>query len=102
MHRRSLVIRRFGALDFGLGYFENGAWIDHTTIADGGAGLGIADGAFAAVHDLLGCCTTSAAAASDRGAVRTQPIAVEPVTLAATFVDRRDHVRPVARRSSAG
>jgi hypothetical protein len=102
MHRRSLVLRRFGSLDFGLGYFENGAWIDHTTIAEGVADLGIADGAFAAIHDLLGCCATPAATASERGAARTEPIAVQPVTLAATLVDRRDHVRPVARRSSAG
>ena len=30
MHRRILVLRRFGPVDFGLGYFEDDAWIDHT------------------------------------------------------------------------
>jgi hypothetical protein len=93
MYRRSLILRRFGPLEFGLGYFENGAWIDHTTLADGGVGLGIGDGTFAAVHDLLGCCGTEA---------RSRPITVEPGSLAPTFIDRRDHVQSVARRSSAG
>ena len=32
MHRRNLIIRRFGTLDFGIGYYEDGAWVDH---ADG-------------------------------------------------------------------
>ncbi|HET9415994.1 MAG TPA: hypothetical protein VFP30_00495 [Candidatus Limnocylindria bacterium] len=91
MDRRNLVLRRFGSLDFGLGYFEDGVWVDHTTLPDGGARLNIEDGPFAAVHDLLGCC-----------AVRARPIPVSPDTFPATLVDRRDHVQPVARRSSAG
>jgi hypothetical protein len=33
MHRRNLTVRRFSALSFGLGYFEDGVWVDHT-IAD--------------------------------------------------------------------
>ena len=102
MYRRSLVLRRFGPVDFGLGYFENGAWIDHTSLADGGAGLGLADGAFSAVHDLLGCCRKPIEAAGGIGAERMRPISIQPETIAATLVDRRDHVRPIARRSSAG
>lgn len=91
MYRRSLVLRRFGSLDFGLGYFEDGIWVDHTALADGGASIGIGDGSFVAIHDLLGCC-----------ALRSRPIRVEAGTLAATLVDRRENVQPVARRSSAG
>jgi hypothetical protein len=102
MYRRSLVLRRFGPVDFGLGYFENGAWIDHTGLADGGAGLGLGDGAFSAVHDLLGCCRRPIDTARDLDAGRARPIPIEPGTLAVTLVDRRDHVQPVARRSSAG
>jgi len=101
MHRRILVLRRFGPVDFGLGYFEGDAWIDHTTLADGGASLGIADGSFAAVHDLLACCrVTDAATAGGRAGRRS--IGFGTGTLAATIVDRRTHVQPVARRSSAG
>ena len=29
MHRRTLVMRRFGELSFGLGYVEDGVWVDH-------------------------------------------------------------------------
>ena len=91
MYRRNLILRRFGSLDFGLGYFEDGVWVDHTTLGDGGASLGIDDGALAQVHELLDCCADGSRA-----------IAVEAGTLAATFIDRREHVQPVARRSSAG
>ena len=101
MHRRILILRRFGPVDFGLGYFEDEAWIDHTTLADGGESLGIADGAFAAVHDLLACCRmTDAAAAEGRAGRRS--IGFESGRLAVNIVDRRDHVQSVAGRSSAG
>ena len=102
MHRRNLVLRRFGAVDFGLGYFEDGAWIDHTTLADGGAGLDIGDGAFAEIHDLLGCCRIADPARNDPALVRSRPIPVEPGPASAAFVDRRDHVQSIARRSTAG
>lgn len=91
MDRRSLVLRRFGSLDFGLGYFEGEVWIDHTTLADGGVSLGIDDGPLAAVHDLMDCC-----------ARELRPIPVDVGTLAATVLEGRQHVQPVARRSSAG
>lgn len=84
MHRRILVLRRFGPVDFGLGYFEDGAWIDHTTLADGGASLGIADGSFGAVHDLLACCRATDAARADGLAVRPRSIGFEGRAVAAT------------------
>ena len=101
MHRRNLVLRRFGAVDFGLGYFEDGAWIDHTTLADGGACLAIDDGEFAAIHDLLECCRIADPARSDTALVRSRPMSVEPGPAPAAFADRRDHVQSIARRSSA-
>jgi hypothetical protein len=91
MYRRRLFLRRFGAVDFGLGYFEDGIWVDHTSLADGGTSLGIDDGGLAAIHDLLGCC-----------ARRSRPISIDIEAVAASLVDRREHVQPVARRTSAG
>jgi hypothetical protein len=61
MHRRNLIIRRFGALDFGIGYYEDGAWIDH---AAGGA-VPVSP-SMAVVHEWLACCDTSS----------TQPIPI--------------------------
>ena len=29
MHRRTLIMRRFGEMSFGLGYVEDGVWVDH-------------------------------------------------------------------------
>jgi hypothetical protein len=84
MHRRILVLRRFGPLDFGLGFFEGDAWIDHTTLADGGASLGIADGAFGAVHDLLACCRATDAATPAGLAVRPRLIGFDAGPVAAT------------------
>ncbi len=51
MHRRTLIIRRFGILDFGIGYYEDGTWVDH---ADGAAPLGPPP--LNEVHEWLGCC----------------------------------------------
>ena len=42
MHRRNLILRRFGALSFGLGYFDAGTWVDHTALPDRGRDLAIA------------------------------------------------------------
>lgn len=52
MHRRNLIIRRFGTLDFGIGYYEDGAWVDH---ADDGA-VRLVPSSLDAVHEWLGCC----------------------------------------------
>ena len=67
MHRRSLTLRRFGALSFGLGYFEDGVWIDHSVDGDASS----ADDASApraagdridpdAVHQWYSCCGSEA------------------------------------------
>lgn len=54
MHRRTLILRRFGALSFGLGYMEGNSWIDHVP----GDGL-VADASVdvQTVHAWLGCCS---------------------------------------------
>ena len=59
MHRRSLIIRRFGPLEFGIGYYRNGVWVDHG--ADGealepGAETSEAEEPMDVVHDWLACC----------------------------------------------
>jgi hypothetical protein len=63
MTRPALVVRRFGDVSFGLGFFENGAWIDHTELV--GDRL-VADDlaaderlAFDAFHTWFGCCRTA-------------------------------------------
>jgi hypothetical protein len=78
MHRRSLVLRRFGAMSFGLGYYEDGVWVDHA--ADGDDGGAEETGlAWEAIHGWFTCCgsdETAAAAAvgveesAARGVVR--------------------------------
>jgi hypothetical protein len=66
MNRRKLVVRRFGVLSFGLGYFEDGIWIDHLA-----APAGDTDGPeMAAIHAWLDCC-------GDRPGDRPAAIAVE-------------------------
>lgn len=69
MHRPTLTLRRFGPMSFGLGYFENGIWVDHS-IPDGPASPGSSDAdaspsdglALDAVHRWYGCCGDSIAA----------------------------------------
>jgi len=56
MDRRKLILRRFGALTFGLGYFEDGVWIDHLAAP----GVGTDDPEIAAVHAWLDCCGNGA------------------------------------------
>ena len=57
MHRRTLTLRRFGPLSFGLGYFEDGRWVDHAA-----GDLAIVDGtdqeraSIDAIHGWFGCC----------------------------------------------
>ena len=57
MYRRTLILRRFGALSFGLGYFEDGSWIDHR---EGDGLVAGADPDIQAVHAWLGCCPLGA------------------------------------------
>ncbi len=69
MHRPTLTLRRFGPMSFGLGYFENGIWVDHS-VPDGTTSPGSPDEhgtrsdavALDAVHNWYGCCDDSYAA----------------------------------------
>ena len=64
MHRRTLTLRRFGPLSFGLGFFEDGAWVDHAA-----GDLAMVDTtdrereAIEAVHAWFGCCEQTDAVA---------------------------------------
>ena len=82
MDRRKLILRRFGALTFGLGYFEDGVWVDHLAAPAAETD----DPAIAAIHAALDCCGNRAPdltavfavavdVASPNGATR-EPIAV--------------------------
>ena len=102
MHRRNLILRRFGALTFGLGYFEEGEWVDHTALPDRGRDLPIAGARAsmdaATVHALLGCCEVA------RGGHRAvaQPIAIRAGSSPVPVIAHPDaDVHAVARRSSA-
>ena len=69
MHRRNLIIRRFGALDFGIGYYEDGVWVDHATDA-GASGSPSMD----VVHEWLACCDQASSKPIAIGeAVRDEP-----------------------------
>ena len=60
MYRPTLILRRFGAVAFGLGYLQDGEWVDHTTLPDRGRDLDIAGASTAAdrraIHSMLECC----------------------------------------------
>ena len=63
MHRPTLTLRRFGAMSFGLGYFEDGIWVDHSN-PEGpgvpGSDESPSDGmAIEIVHQWYGCCADS-------------------------------------------
>jgi hypothetical protein len=57
MHRRTLTLRRFGPLSFGLGYVEDGQWVDHAA-----GDLAVVEptdrerAAIDAIHAWFGCC----------------------------------------------
>lgn len=67
MHRRTLIVRRFGELSFGLGYVEDGIWIDHAAAMAGGEDL-LEDAtageraALDAIHAWFDCCGEPVAA----------------------------------------
>jgi hypothetical protein len=63
MHRSTLTLRRFGPMSFGLGYYENGIWVDHSRSADGKVSQP-GDVALDAVHRWYGCCVDPTAAQS--------------------------------------
>jgi hypothetical protein len=63
MHRPNLILRRHGALTFGLGYLHDGVWVDHlaagdTAIRDSVDRLAAPEDATAidVVHRWLSCC----------------------------------------------
>jgi len=61
MHRRTLIMRRFGELSFGLGYVEEGVWVDHAVAVARGedllANASAADrAALDAIHSWFACC----------------------------------------------
>ena len=103
MHRRNLILRRFGALSFGLGYFEAGAWIDHTALPDRGRDLAVAGVTSAAdrsaIHTMLSCCTEEA----ERHAAQMTAIPIQSSTSRAAQIlqSLETDVDAVARRSSA-
>jgi hypothetical protein len=53
MEPRKLTIRRFGPMSFGIGYLEDGVWIDHSTVPDTAAD---GEDAMALLHAWYGCC----------------------------------------------
>ena len=61
MHRRTLIMRRFGELSVGLGYVEDGVWVDHAVAIARGedllANASEADrAALDAIHAWFACC----------------------------------------------
>ena len=78
MHRSTLTLRRFGPMSFGLGYYENGIWVDHSGSVEGAAPQS-GDRELDAIHQWYGCCADSTAAQSvviaDEAEVRALPIA---------------------------
>lgn len=62
MHRPTLILRRFGPLTFGLGYYDDGIWVDHQPRSEGPA----RDATMDVVHGWLACC---AAVGEERPAV---------------------------------
>ena len=61
MHRRTLIMRRFGEMSFGLGYVEDGVWVDHAVAVARGedllANASAADRvALDAIHAWFACC----------------------------------------------
>ena len=56
MDRRKLIVRRFGVLSFGLGYFNDGIWVDHLVATEGTDDEGVAE-----IHAWLACCGDRAA-----------------------------------------
>jgi hypothetical protein len=106
MDRQNLILRRFGVLSFGLGYFADGVWVDHAELADRGAGLDISGAGSDVdrdeVHAWLGCCAESAQPAAMDGSGRATPVPIQsPAGTPAQVLHAEPHVDAVAGRSSA-
>jgi hypothetical protein len=70
MDRRTLILRRFGDLSFGLGFMDNGVWVDHAVASARGddllAGASPADrDALDAIHTWFACCDGGLALGAD-------------------------------------
>jgi hypothetical protein len=88
MHRRIPVLRRFGAMSFGLGWFEDGVWVDHATEVESAA-IDQDGPEWAALHAWFSCCGVEVEAAdtvADQGAAaagrarRPIPVALSSVS----------------------
>jgi hypothetical protein len=63
MNRPNLILRRHGPMTFGLGYFQDGVWVDHLAADDHGARERAADtpgehdvNPIDVVHQWFSCC----------------------------------------------
>ena len=106
MDRRNLILRRFGALSFGLGYFTDGVWVDHTELADRGAGLDVSEASSdmdrAEIHAWLGCCAGAAQPGTGDSSGRAVPVPIRSaVGASAQVIHAEPNVDAVAGRSSA-
>ena len=88
MHRPTLTLRRFGPTSFGLGYFEDGVWVDHSS-ADATRGAASDDEALDAVHRWYGCCADATAAET-------------PMIASIGIADETDRQDSVLARATAG
>ena len=77
MDQRALTLRRFGPMSFGLGYYEDDVWIDHSQSGPGALpAVGLASeadrAALAAIHTWFPCCAEGAAekALAEAGSAR--------------------------------
>ena len=103
MHRRTLILRRFSAISFGLGYDDAGTWVDHTALPDRGRDLAIAGVSSAAdraaIHAMLSCCGQGA----DGQVAQLTAIPIRPGSARTAQIMHAlaTDVDDVARRSSA-
>jgi hypothetical protein len=79
MHRRNLILRRFGVMSVGLGYVEDGVWVDHAVAVARGEDLlahaSAADrAALDAIHAWFTCC--------EIGVVTTEEVGDAPALVA--------------------
>ena len=88
MHRRIPVVRRFGAMSFGLGWFEDGVWVDHATAEESVRGAHQDGAEWEAIHAWFSCCGVDADGmdqVADQGAATTGG-AGRPIPFAASSV----------------
>ena len=85
MHRRTLIMRRFGVLSFGLGYIEDGVWVDHAVATAQGEGM-LANASDAeratigAIHAWFTCCEGAPIPNADAGESRSLVVIAGPAS----------------------